>query len=217
MTSVSSRPVVRLTSPGDIVAAVPSLCGFVPTESLVVLSLRGPRRRLGLTVRVDLPPPEPPGDRPPGPVLELLDALAERLRGDGATASALVVLSAHRRPRLVQAYVEAAAVCGTAVDEALHVADGRWTSYTCEEPCCPPDGSPVPGPPELLAAESALDGRCVLGSRAELVAALAAADGALEAARPRGTRWPDGGGWPSGRRWAPAPPAGPRCSAPGCC
>jgi len=181
MTSVSSRPVVRLTSPGDIVAAVPSLCGFLPAESLVVLSLRGPRRRLGLTVRVDLPPPEPPAHRPPGPVLELLDALAERLRADGATASALIVFSAHPRPGLVQAYLEAAAACGTTVDEALHVDDGRWTSYTCTGPCCPPDGSPVTGPPELLAAEAALDGRSVLGSRSDLVAALAAPEGRLAA------------------------------------
>jgi hypothetical protein len=180
MTSVSSWPVVRLTSPGDIVAAVPSLCGFLPSESLVVLSLRGRRRRLGLTVRVDLPPADPSGSPgPPGPVLALLEVLAQRVHADGATTSALVVFAAHRRPGLVQAYVEAAARCGTTVDEALHVADGRWTSYTCDGPCCPSDGSPVPGPPELLVAEGALDGRAVLASRAELVAALAAPAGPL--------------------------------------
>ena len=60
MTSVSNRPILRLTRPGDIAAAVPALCGFAPQDSVVVLSLRGSRRRLGVTVRVDLPPPALP-------------------------------------------------------------------------------------------------------------------------------------------------------------
>src|SRR4051812_6238144 len=51
-------PVVRLTSPGEIAAAVPHLCGFLPSESLVAVSLRGERHRIGLCMRLDLPPAE---------------------------------------------------------------------------------------------------------------------------------------------------------------
>jgi hypothetical protein len=65
-----------------------------PQESAVVLSLRGPRRRLGLTVRVDLPPP----DGAAGSVPELAEPVRDRVDADGGSASALVVFSAHRRP-----------------------------------------------------------------------------------------------------------------------
>jgi hypothetical protein len=142
-TSVSSRPVVRLTTPGELVASVPALCGFPPQESVVVLSLRGPRRRLGLTVRVDLPPPT----ARPDPVPELADLLAERVAADGGSAGALLVFSAHRRPELVAAYLQACAASGTTLDQALHVAGGRWTSYTCRGPCCPRAGARCPSCP----------------------------------------------------------------------
>src|SRR3712207_6389570 len=49
---------VRLSDPGQVAAALPHLIGFRPRESLVVVSLRGRRRRFGLTARVDLPPAE---------------------------------------------------------------------------------------------------------------------------------------------------------------
>ena len=80
--TTSARPLVRLTSPGDIAAAVPHLCGYVPTESLVVLSLRGGRARVGLTMRFDLPVEE--GDP------ELADLAAVRLAADGARRAVAV-------------------------------------------------------------------------------------------------------------------------------
>ena len=50
---------VRLTDPGEIAAGLPQLLGFRPRESVVLVSLTGPRAsRVGLTVRGDLPPPE---------------------------------------------------------------------------------------------------------------------------------------------------------------
>jgi hypothetical protein len=70
---MSAPAVARLSGPGEILAVLPSLCGFTPHESLVLLSLRGPRRRLGLTARVDLPDASvaarwPPGSPPAWPV-----------------------------------------------------------------------------------------------------------------------------------------------------
>jgi Domain of unknown function (DUF4192) len=50
---------VSLSEPGDLIAATPALLGFVPRSSLVAMSLGGASgRRLGLTLRIDLPPPE---------------------------------------------------------------------------------------------------------------------------------------------------------------
>lgn len=166
MTSVSSRPVARLSSPGDIVATVPSLCGFLPQDSLVLLSLRGPRRRLGLTIRVDLPPPEA--------VVPVVAALVDRVVQDGGSSAVLVLYASTPDAALALAVQDCCSAAGVAVAEALHVTDGCWTSYLCSGPCCPPSGTPVGEAPALVRAEHALDGRSVLASREDLVHALAA-------------------------------------------
>jgi len=48
---------VRLASPASVLAIVPSLLGFHPSDSLVVLGVSGPRNRVSLTFRYDLPDP----------------------------------------------------------------------------------------------------------------------------------------------------------------
>jgi hypothetical protein len=165
----AEQPVVRLTSPGEIVAAVPHLCGFVPTESLVAVSLRGERRRIGLTLRLDLPD---------GLDDEVAEQVAARVAHDGATAVVLVIYTeaVGERPResLMQALITAVEQGGIAVMEGLLVRDGQWSSYTCAQPgCCPRGGTPVPQPVDLLAATAAYDGRAVLRDREELVASMA--------------------------------------------
>lgn len=42
----------------DLLNALPTLFGFRPEESLVAVSTRGPRRRFGFRLRVDMPAPE---------------------------------------------------------------------------------------------------------------------------------------------------------------
>lgn len=165
MTSVSRRPVARLSSPGDVVATVPSLCGFAPQDSLVLLSLRGPRQRLGLTIRLDLPPP--------ASVPDVAAALVDRVVQDGGGCAALVVYADAPDQVLADAVLAACAEAGVRVVEALHVAGERWTSYLCSSPCCPPGGTPVGKAPALVRAEHALEGRAVLASREELVRSLA--------------------------------------------
>jgi hypothetical protein len=165
----TDMPVVRLTSPGEIAAAIPHLCGFVPTESLVAVSLRGDRKRIGLTLRLDLQD---------GLDEEVAEQVSARVAHDGASAVVLVVYTevGGERPRdaLIRALIAAVELRGIAVMEALLVRAGRWSSYTCAHPdCCPPAGTPVPGPVDLLAAASVYDGRVVLRDRDELVASLA--------------------------------------------
>jgi hypothetical protein len=162
-------PVVRLTSPGEIVAAIPHLCGFSPTESLVVVSLRGDRRRIGLTMRFDLPD---------GLDDAAAEEVASRLAHDGASSAVFVVYTDapgdRPRERLARAVIEAIELRGMTVMEGLLVRGGCWSSYTCSSPrCCPPSGTPIPAPADLLAATAAYDGRAVLRDRAELVASLA--------------------------------------------
>jgi Domain of unknown function (DUF4192) len=47
---------LKLTSPNELLAVVPYLLGFNPTNSIVTLCLSD--NRLGLTQRLDLPPPD---------------------------------------------------------------------------------------------------------------------------------------------------------------
>src|SRR5256884_6581114 len=52
---------VRLSSPADVLAAVPHLLGFHPAKSLVVIGAGGPRGRIRLGFRYDLPDPPDAG------------------------------------------------------------------------------------------------------------------------------------------------------------
>lgn len=140
------RPIdVRLADPGELAASIPHLLGFRPAESLVLLSLTGGSgRRLGLTLRADLPPPG------------LGDVWARRLaeavltdRPDGVVA---VVVSEspddgdglpHRQ--VVRDVVVALAGERLPVRQVLLVRDGRWWDYDCPRPCCAPGaGMPLP-------------------------------------------------------------------------
>ncbi|MFZ0323215.1 MAG: DUF4192 family protein [Actinomycetes bacterium] len=48
---------LSLTSPNEVVAAIPAQLGFHPTDSLVVLRLNPDRGRLVCTMRIDLDTP----------------------------------------------------------------------------------------------------------------------------------------------------------------
>ena len=178
--SDSPQPVARLRGPGDLAAALPHLCGFVPTESLVVVALHGARHRVGLTMRVDLPSRE--HERP------LVADLVDRLVCAGADEAMLVLcteadaVGSLPRARLVRRLRASAKQAGLVVDDALLVRSGRWWSYVCDDArCCPAEGTPVDGTQSdaltLVQAHSALEGRAVLPSRAHLVASLAPPEG----------------------------------------
>jgi hypothetical protein len=168
---------VRLSDPGDVAAALPHLIGFTPRESLVAVSLRGaPGLRLGLTARVDLPPP---AHRQP-----VLDGVVRSLLTDRPDAVMLMVVSEDddaggpvpelpHRP-LVHEAVLAFDRAGLAVGEVLLVRRDRWWSYDCSRECCDPGcGTPLPDGTSPLAAATALTGRVVEADRAALVRRLA--------------------------------------------
>lgn len=162
---------VRLCTPGEVAALVPHLTGFRPRESLVAVSLRGPRRRIGLTARVDLV------DHP-----DVVEQVVGALVRDGARAVLLLVHTelpshgVHPFSRLVDDVQRRLDQEGVELQEALLVRSGRWWSYRCEQPCCPASGRPVDDGSralQLVAAENALAGRVPLGSREDLVASIA--------------------------------------------
>jgi len=174
---MDSTPKLRLSGPGSLIAAVPLLLGFPPEQSLVVVGLRGAPSRLGITMRLDLPP----DGLQDAPSVEELHPLAQALRGDDASDCLAMIVTDRPDDDGVPPYVdlvsnleEALEECGIGVSDIVLVRAGRWRSYLCpDSTCCPPGGSPVPPPSDELAAHAAYSGSVVRASRADLAALIA--------------------------------------------
>lgn len=166
MKTINQR--VRLSSPGEVVDAVPHLVGFHPGDSVVIVALKGKRRRLGVVARIDLPSVEN--------AVACADYVVEFLQRDGAS-SAIAVFYPPNRGREHAAVTALAGALHARFDAAglifadmLCVSDGRWWSLHCDDPnCCPVDGTPIEGGgTSKVAAAMALAGRVTMGSRQEL-------------------------------------------------
>jgi hypothetical protein len=145
--------VAKVRSPADALAMIPYLLGFEPHESIVVVSLNGPRRRLGPMIRVDLVEP----DRADA----LVDYLGSAVEAHGYGAVLIAAFSERQSaaaevvPRLVESLEHA----GVAVVEALRTDGARWWSYTCDRGCCPPEGTeydPTTSPMAALAVHAGM-------------------------------------------------------------
>lgn len=162
----TSAPAIRLHTPAQIVAAVPYLVGFHPTESVVVVGLGADPPRVCLTARVDLPPPDCSAS--------LAQMLTAHLQHAGAGRVVPIVFTdeAGELPRrdLVDAIEGSAGEHGIEFVDALFVRGGRWWSYRCQLPtCCPPEGTAIdPSEVSELAAAAAYLGDVVHRSREEL-------------------------------------------------
>jgi hypothetical protein len=169
---------VRVRDVGEIAAGLPHLFGFRPHESVVLLSLGGESgRRVGLTVRADIPAPEHGRelarvlsrslcrDRPDGAlVLVVSEAPDEQFAGESDIP--------HRG--LVWEMVKALAEYAVPVGDAVLVRDGRWWSYDCLDHCCAPGrGMPLPTGVTELEVASIATGTVVAGTREDLVARIA--------------------------------------------
>lgn len=175
-TASADLPVVTVSGPGDLVSLVPYLVGFRPRRSLVVLSLRGPRLRCGLTARFDLPPLDGSLD-----LVEFAGEVVPCLLRDDPSQVAVLVYDeapwiASDRPAqpLVDALDAAFERAGVPVKEAVYVGAERYWSFTCRSArCCPDEGIALA---EVLAspaaAELVLRGRAPLGDRSDLVRAI---------------------------------------------
>ncbi|MCH6166093.1 DUF4192 domain-containing protein [Pseudonocardia alaniniphila] len=166
-----SGPAVRVREPGELVAAVPVLLGFHPRESLVLVATGGGSgRRLGLTLRVDLPPPEHVRDH--------AACAAEHLLLDTPTGAAVVVVAAAAAPHVelvghvIQA-LERHQVRAHTVLWAESTSEGaRWSCYdTCECTGVVPDFSTT-----TFAAAAVTAGQVVWADRREIEALVAPAD-----------------------------------------
>lgn len=162
---------LRVDEPREIISLVPYRLGFRPRESAVAVSLRAPRGRVGVVMRVDL---DAMGDPLVGS--QVARAVVGTLGKDRATSSVLVVYTdddPRGRPgaagRAVRHYREASETLLGPVAVWVVTATG-YLSFDCARTCCPPGGRPLS---ELestqVAARMVLEGTAVVDSRDALV------------------------------------------------
>ena len=126
-----------LTSPHDLLSAVPFLVGYHPTNSLVVIALVD--ETIGMAMRIDFPIECD---------LDQIDALASHLASESADGALIVAYlpdDVEDADFLLTPLREAIALRAVAIRECLVVHKGRWHSTICsDQSCCPPHGSPMP-------------------------------------------------------------------------
>ncbi|MGY2130224.1 DUF4192 domain-containing protein [Blastococcus sp. SYSU DS0617] len=180
---------VLISDPGDLAAGLPQLLGYRPQESVVLVSLGGETgRRVGLTLRADLPPADS--------ARQLMAVVARSLATDEPRAVLAFVVSEapdetvpllpagvgpgggcgtdlpHRS--LVHALVLVLDAVGLPLEHALLVRGERWWDFDCPGACCAPGaGTPLPTGVGELAAAAVAAGTVVAADRAELARRLA--------------------------------------------
>ncbi len=126
-----------LTSPHDLITAIPFLLGFKPTDSIVLIAVQG--GSLGVVMRVDLPN---------ALATEEIDLLAHHLLRDGADAALLVAYLPDSRDDgdLLLISLGAGLIRnGIEVQESIVVSNGRYRSIICRDlNCCPSAGQELP-------------------------------------------------------------------------
>ncbi|GMA31469.1 DUF4192 domain-containing protein [Litorihabitans aurantiacus] len=137
-------PLVRVSEGREVLAYVPHALGFTPETSLVAVSLRPPRGRIGLVARVDLDDLTGPQGR------SVAHGLARHLDDDGAAGLFVVVyvpgsLARARHLAAVRRAVDALeAAADVPVRDAFVVAQDGYASLRCrDERCCPARGRPL--------------------------------------------------------------------------
>ncbi len=163
-------PRVRLSSPADVLAVVPHLLGFHPAQSLVVVGAGGPRQRIELGFRYDLPDP------PDAAVTRQIAGHATAVLAHRAITTVIAI--GYGPGRLVtpvmDGFAAAARRGGLDVRELLRVQDGRYWSYLCRNPaCCPAEGVPFDVRSHPAAAVMSAAGLAAYPDRAALARTLA--------------------------------------------
>ena len=136
-----------LTSANDLITAIPFLIGFHPTNSIVLISVKG--GAIGLAMRIDLP------DRL---MSEEIDLLAHHFLRDQSEAALLVAYIPEDRDDGDSILISLGAGLirnGVDIQESIVVQSNRYRSIICrDQNCCPPSGKEMP---EINASEIAAE------------------------------------------------------------
>jgi hypothetical protein len=183
----AARPtsLVRVGSPDSMLAVIPGLLGFHPARSLVVVGAGPPRGRIQVAFRYDLPePPAVPA------VAKIASHAAAILARHQLT---LAVAVGYGPAPMVTPVADALAGELRRADIELHdvlrVENGRYWSYTCQDPqCCPADGVPFDAAAHPATAMMSAAGGRTLRDRAALAATIAPLGGLTEESMRQATR-----------------------------
>ena len=165
-TAPGTPPPTRLTarSTEDLLAVVPVVLGFVPHESVVMLTFDAGR---SFHARVDLP-------RRRADVDEVVGALCRPAVAHRVPRVAFVLYAA--RPvdaaRVAPALLAAFGSAGIDVVDVLRADGRRWFPMLRPHPGAGPDGVPYDVSAHAFAAQAVLDGRVTHASREELAASI---------------------------------------------
>lgn len=155
--------VIRASQTRDLVAAANAALGFTPTESLVVLCLKGERRRVGMTMRADLASLASP---------DAAATISTHVRRQADAAVVLVYTDSPAARR--RGYAAASgALLGLPIVQALWVSATAYGRLDCPDPrCCPVEGWPLTDvEASVVRAETALRGHTVAAAREALLPA----------------------------------------------
>ena len=130
-----------LTSPHDLLAAIPFLIGYHPSDSLVLVAIKGDL--VSMAMRIDYPRQEN---------TDAYDLLAHHLKLDGADAALMLAYVPSDKPEIYESGKDvlgymalSLAKNSIAIRESIEVIGNRWRSVICEDiSCCPPEGNFLP-------------------------------------------------------------------------
>jgi hypothetical protein len=135
--------------PEDILGFIPHSLGYWPADSLVALTLQG--KRLGATLRLDLPGPEVLADPK-----KFASTVRDYLCADQQADASLLVFftnegwmdgclgSVETYSGLLESLQAVLGTAGMPVRDAWYVGDSYWRDANCtDESCCPLPGRPI--------------------------------------------------------------------------
>jgi hypothetical protein len=126
-----------LTSPHDLLAAIPFLIGYHPIDSLVLVSIKDDC--VGMAMRIDYPIDQS----------EIaFDLCASHISADEADGALIVAYQPRDRSDGDEVLAQTTAAlsrAGIAIYESILIAEGSYRSLLCHDiTCCPIEGRPVP-------------------------------------------------------------------------
>lgn len=124
-----------VTSPHDLLAAVPFLIGYQPSNAIVLMSLKD--ESINMAIRIDFPHEI---------TAKEAEALASKMSGcDGALLVSYIPDDCEDLENILGPLTNALSEAGVLLKESLIVVGDRWRSLICADPnCCPIEGSPIP-------------------------------------------------------------------------
>jgi hypothetical protein len=141
------KPFEHLTvrGPEDVLGFIPHSLGYWPSDSLVAMTMQG--KRLGATLRLDLPGPDTLAD-PRDYARRVREYLSADRNADGALLAIFTNHGWMEPPGtyrgLLDALESSLASGGMTVRDAWYVGDDFWRSANCTDlVCCPLPGTPV--------------------------------------------------------------------------